>query len=375
MDKLPDPLLISTPAQLNDMASELSDVPLIAVDTESNSLFAYQEQVCLIQFSTEQTDCLVDTLALDDISVLGELFNNPKIEKIFHAAEYDLLCLKRDYEFKFSNLFDTMVASRILGREKVGLGNLLAAEYKVKLEKKFQRADWGKRPISSEMLAYARLDTHYLIPLRYKLKEELEDSGYWPIAEEDFTRLSKANGKIPGPVGKNIWRINGVRDLSPQQTVILQELVNYRDTKGQAVKQPVFKVIGDKTLLAIAHEMPREIRHLNTIPGMTSKQIRRHGKNLIAAIKRGLQGEPMHPPRKPDFGDGYSDRLEALRDWRKAKARSLGVESDVVLPRDIMHEIAKQNPDSSKALKLIMATVPWRLGRYMKEIQAVLAKI
>lgn len=375
MATIPDPLLVSNPAQLKELAAEMAEAPLIAVDTESNSLYAYQEQVCLIQFSTPQSDYLVDPLALDDISVLGEIFSNSKIEKIFHAAEYDLLCLKRDFEFEFSNLFDTMVASRILGREKVGLGNLLAVEYNVHLEKKFQRSDWGKRPISSDMLAYARLDTHYLISLREKLKEELKNGGLWPIAEEDFNRLSKANGKIPGPVGKNIWRINGVRDLSPKQTVILQELVNYRDSKGQTSNQPVFKIIGDKTLVAIAYEMPGDTNWLKTIPGMTAKQIRRHGKNLIAAVKRGAQGERIHPPRKPDFGEGYSERLEALREWRKVKARGLGVESDVVLPRDIMYEIAKQNPHNLEAIEVIMENVPWRRDKYKNDIQAVIVKL
>jgi ribonuclease D len=82
----------------------------------------YQEQVCLIQFSTGDTDYLVDPLALTDLTPLSPIFADPKIEKIFHAAEYDIICLKRDFGYKFANIFDTMVASRVLGKQAVGLG-------------------------------------------------------------------------------------------------------------------------------------------------------------------------------------------------------------------------------------------------------------
>ncbi len=117
------PVLITRPGPLKDLAADLSRQSLVAVDTESNSLHAYREQVCLIQFSTEETDYLVDPLALDDLSSLGPIFANPDIEKIFHAAEYDLICLKRDFGFQFANLFDTMVAASILGkaRNRIGL--------------------------------------------------------------------------------------------------------------------------------------------------------------------------------------------------------------------------------------------------------------
>jgi len=91
------------------------------------------------------------------------------VEKIFHAAEYDVLGLHRDFGFAFANLFDTMVSARILGYEKVGLGALLEQHFGIRLEKRFQKADWGQRPLSPDMLDYARLDTRFLLPLRDRL--------------------------------------------------------------------------------------------------------------------------------------------------------------------------------------------------------------
>ena len=91
--------IITQSGNLKALADELQRHPVIAVDTESNSLYAYRERVCLIQFSTPLTDTLVDPLALDDLSPLAPVFADPAIEKVFHAAEYDLICLKRDFRF------------------------------------------------------------------------------------------------------------------------------------------------------------------------------------------------------------------------------------------------------------------------------------
>src|SRR5690606_23798446 len=115
-------------------------------------------------------------------------------------------------DFRFANLFDTMLAARIVGRKRFGLGSLIEEEFGIKLQKKYQRADWGKRPLSDDLIAYARLDTHYLIQLREKLYAELVEKDRLPIAQEDFKRLAQVNGDPPGPPEVNIWRIKGVDD-------------------------------------------------------------------------------------------------------------------------------------------------------------------
>ena len=152
------PELVTKPERFQRVVDALLNQPIVSVDTESNSLFAYREQVCLIQFSIPGHDYLVDPLALKNIRALGRVFANPHIEKIFHAAEYDLLTLQRDFGFEFRNLFDTMVAARILGRSRVGLGSLLEDEFGIHLQKKFQRANWGRRPLPPEMVRYASKD-------------------------------------------------------------------------------------------------------------------------------------------------------------------------------------------------------------------------
>lgn len=348
--------------------------PLVAVDTESNSLYAYREQVCLIQFSTPSADYLVDPLAVDDLSPLAPLFSSSEIEKVFHAAEYDILCLRRDFGFKFNHLFDTMVAARILGIEAVGLGSLLEAEFGVQQDKRFQRANWGQRPLPPPLIAYAQLDTHYLIPLRHRLHRQLEEKGLLPLAEEDFNRMRNINGRDPEERNGDCWRLPGVYDLSPQQVAVLRELCSYRDKAARHANRPLFKVISDQTLVAIASRLPAVPKDLRGLPGMTNGQISRHGAGLVSAVARGLQAPPVYPPQQKRPDEAVLERIDALRNWRKATAARMGVKSDIILPRDLLHALAEKNPRTMEELAVILREVPWRMENFGEEILALLRK-
>ena len=147
-------VLVTDEHSLDQLASALALAPVVAVDTESNSLHAYRERVCLIQISTLVADYVVDPIALPDLRALAPVFANPGHQKILHAAENDLLCLRRDYQFEFANVFDTMTAARTLGWPQVGLAAILNTRFGVTMDKKYQRSDWGRRPLTSEQLEY-----------------------------------------------------------------------------------------------------------------------------------------------------------------------------------------------------------------------------
>ncbi len=364
--------LIVFPEELQRLAETLHQEKTIAVDTESNSLFAYRERVCLIQFSTTTRDYLVDPLALGefspdglaDLSVLKPIFEDPQVEKIFHAAEYDLMCLWRDFGIRVNNMFDTMQAAHILGMQELGLGALLESVFGVHLDKRHQRADWGERPLTPDQLQYARLDTHYLIALRDHLYKELEARKLIVLAQEDFHHLTVANAgddRHPPERPVDPWRISGASDLDPQQAAVLQELVVYRDKVARKVDRPLFKVISDKTLLAIALRMPTSRKQLSGLPGMTPRQVGRYAKGLLAAVQQGISAEPLHHPRPVRPDDRYLARLDALRAWRKRLGQELGVGSDVILPRDLMADLASAAPTTMDELSQIMADYPWRL--------------
>ncbi len=360
--------LITETSTLRRLVGQLASESILAVDTESNSLYAYRERVCLIQFSTPRDDFLIDPLALDDLSPLGTLFANPGIEKVFHAAEYDLISLKRDYDFNFNNLFDTMIAARILGWEEVGLGSILKAEFGVQLNKRYQRANWGRRPLPPEMLAYARLDTHYLIPLSMRQKAALKAVGRWDLAREDFARLRYVNGRDPEDQPELPWRIRGALDLNPRQTAVLKEIALYREQVAREINLPVFKVLSDRVLLAIAESCPEDLHALQKTPGLSDSQYQRHGKALLKAVQRGLKGAPLYPPQKNRPDEEYLARLDALRAWRKKTAQQMHVASDVILPRDLLFTLVARNPSDMQSLSELLTQVPWRLEHFGEQI-------
>jgi len=283
IETLPPPILLTRPDEVRQLARTLLAEPIVAVDTESNSLHAFQEQVCLVQFSTPQADYLVDPLVVPDLSPLADVFASPQVEKVFHGADYDVLTLRRDFGFTFANLFDTMIAARILGYPRVGLGALLESFFGVRLNKRFQRADWGQRPLPQALLDYARLDTRYLILLRHRLRAELEKAGLWPLAQEDFARLAALT---PRENGRASWEVKGAHLLTPQQRAVLAELVAYRDRLAWQRNWPRFKVLSDRALLAVARHLPRRLEDLRRVPELTPGLVRRHGQALLQAVER-----------------------------------------------------------------------------------------
>ncbi|MGA9397758.1 MAG: HRDC domain-containing protein [Anaerolineaceae bacterium] len=359
--QLNEPRWISTVPTFNAMLEELRKASILAVDTESNSLFAYNERVCLLQLSTRKTDYLIDPLALD-IRLLGELFASPVIEKVFHAAEYDIICLRRDYHFRFTNIFDTMVATRLLKKPALGLALILQGEFDVIVDKKHQRANWGERPIKPAMLEYARLDTHYLIPLRERRMEELKAAGLWELAQEDFVRLSEVNGSVPEK--PNCWSVAGREILPPQQMAVLQGLVEYRDQIARQIDQPVFKVFGNSVLVDLARTMPTSRKQLVEGDVISERQLRHYGSMLLEVIRQS-ENHPVprrnHTHRPPEI---FLNRYEKLKRWRAATATEMGLESDVILPKDIMRAIAELKEITPEELKLVMSSTPWRYQRY-----------
>ena len=379
LEKLKTPIWVSRETDLREMVAELEKFPIVSVDTESNSLHAYQEQVCLVQFSTPDEDYLVDPLALAELSELEPFFSNPGIEKIFHAAEYDLICLRRDFGFEFSSLFDTMQAARILGMPAVGLGSLLEAEFGIVLDKRYQRADWAMRPLPPALMAYARLDTHYLLPLRNRMLELLEKAGRLELAEEDFKRLAHVipvgNGNGNGILLEPFWRISGAQDLTPQGAAVLRELAHYRDQQARAANLPPFKVLSNQALVTIAQATPHSLNELDEMHVLSYRQLQRHGTRLLHAVEHGLQAPPQHRPSMPRKDERFLNRLEALRDWRKQAAKNMGVESDVILPRDLLFSLAERDPSNHEELSQTLSDTPWRLDRFGGKILETLNKV
>ena len=373
---LPPPIVVADEDSLGRLVSALASCPVVAVDTESNSLHAYRERVCLIQFSTPKADYIVDPIGLPDLSPLAVVFANPGQQKVFHAAEYDLICLRRDYGFAFANIFDTMSAARTLGWPQVGLAAILDTHFGAKVNKKYQRADWKRRPLTPEQLDYARLDTHYLVALRDRQLQALTESGHWPEAQEEFERIAGLRSGVDtaGPAPAAFWRVKGARDLTPAQAAILQALFAYREQQAERIDRPPFMVMGEAALLELARRAPRRTDDLQGLPGMTPEQTRRHADAVLRAVQQGLEAPAPVAPRALREDDDVLDRYDRLHTWRKERARARGVDSDVIVPRTTLWDLARRPPRTHGELTHIADFGPWRRETYGEEILALLSR-
>ena len=369
---LPTHHLITTASKWQSCLDHLRAEARLAIDLEANSMYAYQESVCLIQISIPAQDYIIDPLADLDLSGLGEIMGNPQVEKVFHAAEYDLMLMKRSYGWQVVNLFDTMWAARVLGYPKYGLANMLESIYKVKLDKRYQRSNWCKRPLSPAHLTYAQHDTHFLLDLRDHLLTELESQGRLAEAGEIFAEQTEINLPDHTFSPDDFWSISGSNDLTRRQQAILRELAIFRNEEARRRDQPHFKIFNDRTLVELAKLSPRHLGQFNNIYGMSQRQIHRYGRRLLQVIERGQNAALPTYNRSPRPPDAVLSRFDRLHYWRKMRARARGVESDVIVSRDAIWELAKENPDSLASLADLNILGAWRYQEYGSEILTVL---
>ncbi len=368
------PEVVASPTQLAELLEVLASEPVVAVDTESNSLYAYGEQVCLIQFSVPDTDYVVDPLAGLDMSLLAGFFADPEIQKVFHAAEYDVVCLKRDFDFRFANLFDTMWGARILGWPHVGLGDVLREHFGARTKKRYQRYNWGRRPLDPEALIYAAMDTHYLLPLRRLQAKTLKEHGRMREAREVFDEVAASEPSFRAFDPEDFWRVKGAHDLDGRGQAVLQALFVWRDRVARRRDQPHFKVLGNRTLLALAEAQPRTLEELASVNGMRPAQLRRYAKDLLKAIKRGAGGELPEPPQPPPrHSETEVTCFQELRAWRKQVAADRGVDPDVIIGNAVLWALAEQHPRTISELQNIEGWGPWRQKTYGEAILEVLA--
>lgn len=291
MASAPTPTLVADPPAFSQLLETLRKEPVLAIDTESNSFHVYRERVCLLQMSTPEADFILDPLTVD-VQRLGDVLCDGR-ETVLHGADYDVRCLRREFGWSFPNLFDTMAAARRLGRPALGLSALVEAQFGVRLSKAFQRSDWGRRPLTREQLAYAALDTHFLLPLHRRLSAELAERGELVEGRREFAHIAAAEfrERIFDPEG--FKRFKGARQLDAEGSRVLRALYLAREERAKAIDRPPFKVLGEQVMLEVARIRPRGEQALSAIPGITPSVLRGMGE----ALYRALEGEGANTGR------------------------------------------------------------------------------
>ncbi len=364
LSQMPPASIVNNAETYSEMLAHLKTQSDIAIDTESNSLHAYHERVCLIQLSSTERDFLLDPFAFKDLSDLGSLFARSDIQKIFHAGDYDVACLKRDFDFTFHNIFDTMIAATALAEPNLGFAALIEKYFGLVLDKKYQRANWGERPLKADMLRYAQADSHYLIPLRGVLLPQLEaDSRLQLVLEEGegMARLVKPNELH----SEDIWRVKGAQDLSAEALSLLDALNHMREKVASKRDVPPFKVLSDRALIEIAQTQPHYVQELSLLPSLPERQVRRYGSLLMQTIQAWRENpQKVNPRRNHRLSDAEMKRRDALSTWRKQAGLDEGLPSNAIISRELLDRLAHLDFANFDELEQAMKYFPYRFERY-----------
>jgi len=330
----------------------------------------------LIQLATEKISVVVDPLQIDDLSPLSPLFSNPDIQKIFHGADYDVRSLYRDFKIKINNLFDTELACRFLGIKETGLKAVLKAFFEITIDKKYQKKDWSKRPLPKEMVEYASKDVIYLLPLAKILIDKLEEIDRRSWVLEECHNLSKVRS-ILSDEEPLFLKFKGAGRLKSRGLAVLEALLQYRKTVAEKKDRPLFKIIGNDSILKIATARPATLRRLKGLKALSGRQISMYGNDLIQVVAGALkitENElPVYPRKTASpIPSEVFERIKVLKSWRDSKAVALNMDSGMVCNNALITAIALKNPEDKKSMGTIKEMKKWQKTAFGREIITVL---
>lgn len=356
---------IASQAAFDEAFDRLERRPVVAVDTEADSLHSYFDKVCLVQLSAEGEDWIVDPLSDIDLGRFGRLLANPAITKIFHGGDYDLRILNRDFGFTVSNMIDTMVCAQLLGYPSVGLAALLERHFGIELNKVHQRADWSMRPLKPDMLRYAALDTHHLAALSAILRDALTSLGRWEWALEEFARLEAVRFREAQDGDQPFRRLKGISGLDRRALGVLAALHEWRDRLARKADRPPFKIIGNDSMIEIAKARPGTREELVRIKGVPAYHSGRFGHEILSIVQsvmaRPEDGMPERNESKPWVRDRALEmRIERLKKIRDRFARELAIDPAILAPRHVLSAIATIEPRSIGELSQVPAMRDWQ---------------
>ncbi|MHC4818090.1 MAG: ribonuclease D [Planctomycetota bacterium] len=364
------PDLIDTHPALENAIARLRDASAIALDTETDAFFAYRPQICLLQLSVPGTDLLVDPLADLDLAPLGEVLADPAHEVVLHAAENDIILLHHQFRWRIANLYDTQVACFVLGLKPYSLAGVLSARFGVELDKRQQRSDWSRRPLSTQQIAYAADDTHYLLELAADLKQKGAEAGRTVEIGAECSRIA-AREWTPEPFDEDGFRrIPGARGLDGVPLRILRDLYLLRAQEAERRNRAPYRVCPDAALVRLATERRLPPR------GVPISFWRRYERKIRESIAAAPNAGPLpaRRQRRGAPGDKMSIRAkqlyEGLRKWRTAAAEARGVESFVVARNELLEKIARAGCTTLEELGELVE--PFRLREYGDAILAAM---
>jgi ribonuclease D len=337
---------IASAAQLAELVSQIEPHGRVAIDTEADSLHCYREKLCLLQISLPGEDYVIDPLAGTDLLPLSSALASKEI--VLHGSDFDLRLLRRAFDFRPQRIFDTVIASRLLGIKEFSLAALVQRYFGVELSKGSQKANWAQRPLPQRMVEYAINDTHYLLSMAGKVEEELSAAGRLDWFHQSCQRALEQAAIDRVRDADEAWRISGSGKLRDRAAALLRELWRWRESEAEAVDRPPFHILQNQELIRSAERFASggvpDYRHFSP----------RRRQAFLDAAERALQvPEADWPVSRRRFGNRPSDeivrRAEELRQRRDRITGELGLEPAFVAPRSTLEAIAA-DPSCAGAL-------------------------
>ncbi|MBY6200516.1 ribonuclease D [Maritalea mobilis] len=347
------PETLTTTDALAAFCARAAHAPYVTVDTEFLRERTYFAQLCLVQLALPGEDdsdaVLVDPLADGmDLAPLYELFRNPSVVKVFHAARQDLEIFHVEGDVVPAPLFDTQVAAMVCGfGDQVGYETLVRKIAKASLDKSSRFTDWSRRPLSDAQKTYALADVTHLRQIYEYLSDRLKTSGRTHWLEEELASLTDAENYVVEP--ENAWKRLRLRSSSPKLLAVAKELAAYRERTAQEKNIPRNRILKDDALMELASTKPRSVQDLSK-SRLLLRDARKGAiaEGLVAAVKRGLEMKPEDMPKLPKARDrsGLNPALaDLLRVLLKAKAEEAGVAAKLIASSSDLDDIANGEHD------------------------------
>ncbi|HRO40434.1 MAG TPA: HRDC domain-containing protein [Flavobacteriales bacterium] len=350
--------LIAEPGPLRDLMARLSGEGTLALDTEASSFHRFHERIGLIQLSDRKETWLLDPLALPDMGALGKLLGTEGNETVIHDADYDLRLLKRMYGFRVRHIFDTLIAAELVNEPELGLASLMKKYFNIQLDKRYQKADWTKRPLTQGMLDYAAMDTRNLIALRDVLAAKLNDLGRMAWAVEEFGLLTEIPFQAHDDQTPGFLRIKGAKALRPKELAILRELHAWRDSVAARIDRAPFMVLGNEVMLALSRQPVSSLAELAVLKGIGPSIMEKHAADILAAVERGLavpkdQWPRMERPKRWPRDPAFDERFKRLKVVRDELAASYELRPGIIAANQLLTDIARAKPADMAALQAV----------------------
>jgi ribonuclease D len=284
----------------------------VALDAERASGFRYSQRAYLVQLRRAGTgSALVDPIPTGDLSVLGAAIGDA--EWVLHAANQDLACLA-EVGLRPVTLFDTELAGRLLGFDRVGLAAMTTEVLGTNLRKEHSAADWSMRPLPPDWLVYATLDVELLIDLRDALAGQLADAGKDEWARQEFAALVAAP---PAPPRVDPWRrTSGMHALRrPRQLATVREMWLARDEIARSRDIAPGRILPDRAIVDAAAKQPESVADLTKLPVFAGRANRAIATTWFAALQHAAAlAEDELPPAHLRTGEPPPTRVWADRE-------------------------------------------------------------